>query len=138
MNRPSCKKSHLGPQSKIKRTGWWRYLLQADDHSGNDPHLVPGFFFRWIRGCSRNGSRLQPQLWIQKEFVQIRQSTQKSTPCPTELLRQFLCHPSFYLFRHLSDILLVNSINGSVAWLTAPKVSFVIFLSKRCQLFFVQ
>ena len=74
----------LSPSAE--RSGKRRHLLQDEDRSRNDPRLVPGFLHS-CPGCSRNSSGLYPDMRIQKNIVQFRQSTQNSAPCPTELLR---------------------------------------------------
>ena len=113
----------------IGATGRCRY----EDHFRKGPCLFLVFCVKNWR-CSRNGSRLCPDFWIQKKSNWLGQSSQKFTLCPTELIRQFLCHLAFYLLWHLSDIILVTSKNDCVSWLAVPSVFFLTFSSNCCQL----
>ena len=87
--------------------------------------------------CSRNGSGVRPYLWVQEKIVLFRQSTQNAGLCPAELLGQFFSDSAFNLLRNLGDIILVNSRNGRVSWLTVPRMFLLCFSCIGCQLSFV-
>ena len=78
-----------------------------------------------VQGCSRNSSALQTDSWTEKNFVHSGQSARNLPLHPTELLRQFLCQPAFYLLWHLSDIVGNYFRNGCVQWLVLLGVVFL-------------
>ena len=60
-----CRKSLLG--WILVRTGSERHPLQDEDHSGNDPHLFPGFFYL-NSGMSPERVRSEPGLVCSEEI----------------------------------------------------------------------
>ena len=65
----------------------------------------PVFCFVVLR-CFRNSYGTSPNLWVQKKFVKLRQSTQTAWLRPAELFGKFFSYPPFHLFRNLRDVLL--------------------------------
>ena len=87
--------------------------------------------------CSRNGLGECSYLWVQKNFVYIRQSVQNARLFPAEILGQFFKDSAFNLFRNFCDISLVNSRNGRVSWLAVPGLFLLCFSCNSCQLLYV-
>ena len=70
--RRICERSRLS----LSQLGYWHHRqrtpLQDEDHSGNDPRLVPGFLRRgsgMVPEWSRNGSGECPYLWNQENSL---------------------------------------------------------------------
>ena len=87
-------------------------------------------------GRPPNGSRLHPYLWVQNEVILIGKNTQKSTACPSEFLRQFLCHSPFHFPWQLKYIDPLSFSNDLVSRLVAPSFFFVIVFSTAASFLF--
>ena len=97
-----------------------------------------GFPVSWVAvsgcsGCSRNGYGTSPNLWIQKKFIKIRQSTQNARLRPAEVFWKFFSYSPFDLFRNLGDVILSHFWIKCVLWLTVPCI-FRCF-SRNCRQF---
>ena len=117
-------------------TSRWRYILQDEDHSENEPRLLSGFLCYSSRMLLER-YQIVSNLLIQNKFLWFGQSTQNSVLCRTEILRQFLRHSVLYFLWHLSDIILLNLKSRGVSRLVVQKVFFLILSSNGCQLFLV-
>ena len=86
--------------------------------------IILGTILIWfcVPECSRNGSGVHSYLWVQKKFVQFKQSTQDARSCPDQLLGQFFSDFAFNLFRKLCDMFVVNRRSGRVLCLAVPKM----------------
>ena len=93
----------------------------------NRPCLLSGFL-RYFPWCRLKGLRIG-------RTCGFRKKSSKLDRVPRIQLFVLLsswdifCHTAFYFFRHLSDIVLVDSTNGCVSWLAVLKVLFLTFLT---------
>ena len=83
-----------------------------------------GFPVSWVAipRCSRNGYGRSPNLWLQKKFVNFRQSTQNTRLRPTEFFWEFYSYSPFDLFRNLGDVFLSHFWIKRVLRLTVPDI----------------
>ena len=88
---------------------------------GTIPIVFP---ISWVAvpGCSRNGYGTSPNLWVQKKFVKLRQSTQDTRLRPTEFFWEFFSYSPFDLFRNLGNVFLSHFWIKCVLRLTVPGI----------------
>ena len=86
---------------------WWEETIASGQGSFGGAIRI-GFPVSWVAvpGCSQNGYGTSPNLWVQKKFVKIRQSTQNTGLRPTEFFWEFFSYSLFDLFRNLGDVFL--------------------------------
>ena len=75
-----------------------------------------------VPGCSRNDYGTSPNLWVQKKFVKLWQSTQNTRLCPTKFFWEFFSYPPFDLFKNLGDVFLSHFWIKRVLRLTVPGI----------------
>ena len=83
---------------------------------------------RFLRHCSwvfPEQLRNNFFFWVQKIFVKLTQSIQKTWLCPAKFFGKFFSDPLIKFFRNLGDVLLSHSWIKCVLWLT-------VFCNFRC------
>ena len=117
---------------------WFAWLTPREPHFRLEIILatIPGWFLVLhirIPGCSRNGSRVLWSLWVQEQFVRLKQSTQNMGLCLAEILGQFFDDSAYHLIGNLWDKVLINSRNGRVPRQAVPRKFLLCFSWNGCQ-----
>ena len=79
-----------------------------------------------VSRCSGNNYGTRPNLWVQKKFIKLRQSTQNAWLRPAKFVGKNFSKPPFNFFRNLSVLLFSHP--RTQCFVTGCSISFLIFL----------
>ena len=116
-----CDEPRLGLNQLNDGTDRRRIPLQDENHSGNEPHLVPGFP-SLCSGMFPQRFRIVSVLVGSKEIHLVQTEHPKCGTLSCRIPGTIFCDPALNMHGNLRDVILIASRDGRVSWLAVLRM----------------